>query len=100
MRKVLLLLAGWLVFSGPALATSQEVLEIDISGMTCAFCVYGVEKNLGKLPGVDGVEVSLESDKARVIMEPGETANEDGIREAILDAGFTPGEARRYTQDT
>ncbi len=43
MKKVLLLLAGWLVFGGSALAASQEVLEIDISGMTCAFCVYGVE---------------------------------------------------------
>ena len=100
MKKALILLAGWLVFGGPALAASQEVLEIDISGMTCAFCVYGVEKNLGKLAGVDGVEVSLEADKARVIMEPGESADEDSIRECILDAGFTPGEARRYTQDT
>ncbi len=100
MRKALLLLAGWLVFGGPALAASQEVLEIDISGMTCAFCVYGVEKNLGKLPGVDTAEVSLEANKARVIMEPGESADEDSVREAILDAGFTPGEARRYTQDT
>jgi copper chaperone CopZ len=100
MKKALLLLAGWLAFSGPALAASQEVLEIDISGMTCSFCVYGVEKNLGKLPGVDNVEVSLEANKARVIMEPGESADEDSIRECILDAGFTPGEARRYTKDT
>ncbi len=99
MQKTALMLMGLFLLSGPVLATPQEVLEIDVAGMTCAFCAYGVEKNLGKLPGVDQAQVSLEAKKARVVMKAGETPDETVIREIIRDAGFTPRESSRYTQD-
>ena len=99
MRKIMVTVIGLLFLSGAVLADPQEVLEIDIDGMTCAFCVYGVEKNLGKLPGVEQVQVSLESNKARIVMRAGETADETLIRETIRDAGFTPRESRRYTEE-
>ncbi len=99
MQKTALMLMGLFLLSGPVLATPQEVLEIDVAGMTCAFCAYGVEKNLGKLPGVDQAQVSLEAKKARVVMKAGETPDETVIREIIRDAGFTPRESSRYIQD-
>ncbi len=99
MQKTALMLMGLFLLSGPVLATPQEVLEIEVAGMTCAFCAYGVEKNLGKLPGVDQAQVSLEAKKARVVMKAGETPDETVIREIIRDAGFTPRESSRYIQD-
>ena len=98
-HKTAFMLMTLFLLSGPVLATSQEVLEIDVAGMTCPFCAYGVEKNLGKLPGVDQVQVSLESKKARVVMKAGESPDETVIREIIRDAGFTPRESSRYTRD-
>ncbi len=100
MQKTALMLMGLFLLSGPVLATPQEVLEIDVAGMTCAFCAYGVEKNLGKLPGVEKVQVSLEAKKARVVMKAGETPDETIIREIIRDAGFTPRESSRYTEES
>ncbi len=99
MQKTALMLMGLFLLSGPVLATPQEVLEIDVAGMTCAFCAYGVEKNLGKLPGVEQAQVSLEAKKARVVMKAGETPDETTIREIIRDAGFTPRESSRYTEE-
>ncbi len=99
MQKTALMLMGLFLLSGPVLATPQEVLEIDVAGMTCAFCAYGVEKNLGKLPGVEKAQVSLEAKKARVVMKAGETPDETTIREIIRDAGFTPRESSRYTEE-
>ena len=99
MQKTALMLMGLFLLSGPALATPQEVMEIDVAGMTCAFCAYGVEKNLGKLPGVDQAQVSLEAKKARVVMKAGETPDETRIREIIRDAGFTPRKSSRYTEE-
>ncbi len=99
MQKTALMLMGLFLLSGPVLATPQEVLEIEVAGMTCAFCAYGVEKNLGKLPGVDQAQVSLEAKKARVVMKAGETPDETTIREIIRDAGFTPRESSRYTEE-
>ena len=95
--RIFWILPGLFLLSGPLLADSQEVLEINVDGMTCAFCAYGVEKNLGKLAGVDEVAVSLESKKARVVMQAGESPDEEKIREIIRDAGFTPAESHRYT---
>lgn len=98
-RKVFWAFLGLFLLSGPLLADPQEVLEIDVNGMTCAFCAYGVEKNLGKLVGVEEVAVSLESKKARVVMQAGESPDEEKIREIIRDAGFTPAESHRYTAE-
>ena len=98
-RKTALMLLGLLLLSGPALAETQEVLEIEIAGMTCAFRAYGVEKNLGKLPGVDLAQVSLKTKKVRIVMKTGVTPDETAIREAIRDGGFTPKESTRYTKD-
>lgn len=82
-------LPGW---ADPAQIQAQ-VVEIEVTGMTCPFCVYGTEKKLNKLPGVDAAEVSLKNKKARILMKPGEKAEIEAIRKAIVDAGFTPGEA-------
>ncbi len=99
LRKVSITLLGLFLLSGLAIAGPQEVLEIDVAGMTCAFCAYGVEKNLGKLAGVEKAQVSLEAKKARVVMKAGETPDETRIREIIRDAGFTPRESSRYTEE-
>ena len=98
-QRTIWMLIGLFFMSGPVLADSQEVLEIDVDGMTCAFCAYGVEKNLGKLAGVEEVAVSLESKKARVVMQAGEFPDEEKIREIIRDAGFTPAESHHYTAE-
>ncbi len=99
LRKVSITLLGLFLLSGLAIAGPQEVLEIDIAGMTCAFCAYGVEKNLGKLAGVEKAQVSLEAKKVRVVMKAGETPDETRIREIIRDAGFTPRKSSRYTEE-
>ncbi len=99
LRKVSITLLGLFLLSGLAIAGPQEVLEIDVAGMTCAFCAYGVEKNLGKLAGVEKAQVSLEAKKVRVVMKAGETPDETRIREIIRDAGFTPRESSRYTEE-
>jgi len=91
MVRIIALLFSLLVFALPSWAGQQQVVEIEVTGMTCPFCVYGTEKKLNQLPGVDEAEVSLKAKKARIVMMPGENADLDAIRKAIIDAGFTPG---------
>jgi len=45
-----------------AWAAEQVVVDIGVTGLACPCCVYSVEKNLGKLPEVDSVEVNLVAD--------------------------------------
>ena len=92
MTRVIALLIGLLLLVPVAWASDPEVVELQVTGMTCPFCVYGTEKNLKKLPGVEKVDVSLDKKVARIEMTPGQTADMQAIRKAITDAGFTPGE--------
>lgn len=80
-----------LIWSSPILAEAGETVEIGVEGMTCPFCVHGVQTNLHKLPHVSGVQVSLELKKVRVHMKPGHKADIDKVVQAIKDAGFKPG---------
>ena len=87
MKRVLL------TFSLLALAWSNslsaEQIEIDVHGMTCAFCVDSLQRNLGKLPDVESAEVSLKLKKVR-LETAGDTVDIERIKQTVLDSGFTP----------
>lgn len=69
-----------------------QVVEIEVSGLTCPFCAWGVERNVEKVTGVESCDVSVEQGKARIVLTPGAKADLDAIKRAILDAGFSPGQ--------
>lgn len=75
-------------------AGSNEVVEINVSGMTCKFCVYSVTKSLKKIEGVSDVKVSLELEKTRIFMKPGASVDVDKMKKAIVEAGFKPGDVK------
>ena len=64
-------------------------VEIDVHGMTCAFCVDSLQTKLQKLPHVNKVDVSLKLKKVRLQTD---NAHPDvaGMKKAIEDTGFTP----------
>ena len=66
-----------------------RTVEVDVYGMTCAFCVNSLEKNFNKLDTVSKVEVSLKNNKIRLKTNDTEPTIE-AIKQAVLDAGFTP----------
>lgn len=95
MKKLLIIMSLW-ILATPLWADDGKVMEISVTGMTCPFCAYGIEKKLNKLPGVEKAQVNLDEKKARVVMKPGQQVNERKVRKTIIDAGFTPGKAHVY----
>lgn len=77
-----------------AFAAERQVVDIAVKGMTCPFCAYGVEKNLGKASEVDHARASLKGQNVRIVLKPGAQADLDRYKQLIHDAGFTPGEAK------
>lgn len=66
-----------------------EQYEIVIHGMTCAFCVDGLQRNLEKRPDITAAEVSLKHKKVRITTSD-ESVDLEAIRQTVIDAGFTP----------
>ncbi|MDE0083243.1 MAG: heavy metal translocating P-type ATPase [Gammaproteobacteria bacterium] len=63
-------------------------LSFPVEGMHCGACVSAVERAVGGVEGVDGVEVSLAAESARVALAPG-GADPDALRAAVEEAGYS-----------
>ena len=96
MRR-LCIVAVLLFLSASVFGADETVLEIDIKGMTCPFCVYSLEKELGNL---SEVLISLKLNKARLTLKEGAHIDADTLQEVVLRAGFTPGEVRDISEGT
>lgn len=85
----------------PLLAWSgqRQVVDIDVKGMACPFCAYGLEKNLGKASEVDRASASLQAQNVRIVLKPGMQPDIGRYKQLIHDAGFTPGEAHAFSED-
>ena len=62
--------------------------ELDVMGMSCPFCAFGIEKKLRAVPGVDGVSVLLDEGQIELRFAPGNDAAPADLRRAVEDAGF------------
>lgn len=91
-----LVCAALLIGSLSSMATHEQVVEIDLSGLTCSFCVYGLKKNLEKHDEVEKAEISLKQNKTRIHLTPGSTVTEEELKEIIKNAGFASGESQHY----
>ena len=87
MKNVFLTLMFLFWFILPAQAQIQKVV-VEIEGMTCPFCNFGVEKILDKVDGVQKVAVDLKKGAAVLNAKPKESIHIDQIHPAIKKAGF------------
>ena len=62
--------------------------SLNIGGMTCAACVYHVERALSGVPGVVNATVNLGVERATVEYSPSLAGLEE-LRRAVEDAGYT-----------
>jgi copper chaperone len=59
---------------------------ITVKGMTCGHCVSAVQQEIGRLPGVTGVEVELDTGTVRVSADP--APDTEALRAAVDEAGY------------
>jgi copper chaperone CopZ len=57
-----------------------------VKGMTCGHCAGSVTQELSALPGVEGVDVALDTGKVTVKSEA--ALQEAQVREAVDEAGY------------
>jgi Cu+-exporting ATPase len=65
----------------------ETIIELPVTGMTCASCVARVERAIGKAEGVDKAAVNLATERATVTFDPGAVSTGD-IVAAVEGAGY------------
>jgi mercuric ion binding protein len=87
MNRFTFLLAALLL--GTSSLAAAKTVEMDINGLVCGFCAQGIEKTLKGLPATEGVFVSLEHHLVAVKLRDGTDIDDDTLRNALKDAGYT-----------
>ncbi len=73
----------------PAVHAAAMGYALQVDGLACPFCAYGVEKKLSSIDGVEEIRVDIEKGQVIVIMSDGSTLSESSAREQVDKAGFT-----------
>ncbi len=80
-------LALLLIPLGAQAGTPIYALQVD--GLACPFCAFGIEKQLNTIEGVRDTAVDLAQGVVIVSMTEGSTLAEEVAREKVKNAGFS-----------
>jgi copper chaperone CopZ len=73
-----------------SIAQANEIIyALQVDGLSCPFCVYGIEKRLSAIDGVDNIEVDLNKGLVLVTMKQANDLSKKQAQQAVEDAGFT-----------
>ena len=92
-----LLLAG-IVFLGVGMVsaggqeTNRPTSTLQADGLACPFCVYGIEKQLRQIEGVEDIGVDIETGTVTLTLAEGMTLEETTAREGLHRSRWVPRE--------
>jgi len=66
-------------------------VKIEIKGMSCPYCAFGMEKELKQVSGVDNVQIILKNGLAYISTPIEQKPLKVLLKSIITDAGFTAG---------
>ncbi|MFQ5773754.1 MAG: heavy-metal-associated domain-containing protein [Kiloniellaceae bacterium] len=68
---------------------AQTQYQLRVDGLACPFCAYGIEKELTRTDGVEGIDVDINAGTVTVTMADGAAMTEAQASRIVEDAGFT-----------
>lgn len=91
LRKFLAILPILLLLSGIAgeVYANESSAQIHVKGMSCPFCVYGIEKNLKKIEGVSTIQSDFKKSLFTVQFKPDSSPDLKALEKAVQEAGFS-----------
>ncbi len=88
-----LVLSLAVVFGAPIEAFAQvEEATVQVDGLSCPFCAYGLEKKLKKVEGIEKLEIKVNEGTAKIRVREDKTLSFEAVEKAVKDGGFTPRE--------
>lgn len=70
--------------------TEKIFVKIDVDGLSCPFCAYGLEKKLKKIETVSNIEIYLEKGIAVFSVAKDKKPTKEILEKIVTEAGFTP----------
>lgn len=77
--------------SYPVVGYTRERVIVEVAGLSCPFCAFGLEKKLKQIPGAEKVTIKVSEGKAEVEVAEGKKVTKEQVSQAVKESGFTPG---------
>ena len=96
-NKIVFVVISLLFFAVSNLLAQQKItanrvyIKIEVKGLACPYCAYGMEKELKKVSGVNEVEIELKKGLAYISTPVAQQPTKEALAKIIKDAGFTAG---------
>lgn len=71
-----------------AITDGPARITVTVTGLSCPFCAYGLEKRLRKLEGLDSLHIDFKTGAVTLIVRDGSKAPDALIRQLVKDGGF------------
>ena len=84
-------LAIAIILSSTAAFAGAHQFRLQVDGLACPFCAYGIEKKLNATKWVKSIQIDINTGTVTVFMKPGASLSEAEARQIVKDAGFTLG---------
>ncbi len=84
---------SFLSLSANAQAPEEErvYIKIEVFGLACPYCAYGMEQDLLKVAGVDKVDIQLKEGLALLSTPKDQKPSKKELAQVIENGGFTVG---------
>jgi mercuric ion binding protein len=70
---------------------NRKYVKVEVEGMACPFCAYGLEKQLKKIEGVEDVYIDIQEGQATFHVPGKSDITKEKLNKIVRDAGFKPG---------
>ena len=74
----------------PGRPLGMLAVSVQVDGLSCPFCAYGLEKKLRNVDNVAMLEIQVSEGRAVLTPEPGTSLDLAAVEQAVRDGGFTP----------
>jgi copper chaperone CopZ len=68
---------------------AQTQYRLQVDGLACPFCAYGIEKELTRIEGLESIDIDINAGTVTVTMAEGASMTEAQADRIVKDAGFT-----------
>lgn len=89
--SVMVIITIIIFFSANNIFAEIERVEIGVEGLSCPFCVWGLEKKLKEVKSIDKINVHLKQAKAEISLKPNTPLNIASLKKTVKEAGFSVG---------
>ena len=82
-----------ILIAAPAARAEYLSIHLKVYGLDCEVCARGVSASVGRLPGIESVNVSLKTGLLDIVLNRGNVFKMSDLRKRIKENGFRSMEA-------